>query len=345
MKAVKPEESRADAFADEQGPQVGQSTNAFTPMSEVVPQPVEWLWGLRIPRGEMTLLDGDPGTNKSSMAIDLAARVTTGRPMPDGTDGLSGGALLLSAEDSIRKTMAARLMAAGANMARTWVATKPLSLAADLGVIERAALRVDAQLIVIDPLMVYLGRDSGRDQSVRQALTPLQGFADRSGACILTIRHLTKTASRSALYRGGGSIGIIAAARSALLAGRSPDDAGMRVLCHTKSNLGPIAASLLFEPVDVDGAVALRWHGECDHTAEDILAPPRSGSPKLHAAKEFLGSTLSGGPEPQRVVAEKAAGLGISYGTLERAKVAIGVESKRAGFGPGSSVSWHLPRA
>ena len=53
-----------------------------TLLSEVVEESVEWLWEGRIPLGKLTVIDGDPGTGKSALTIDLAARVSTGRDMP-----------------------------------------------------------------------------------------------------------------------------------------------------------------------------------------------------------------------------------------------------------------------
>jgi phage N-6-adenine-methyltransferase len=54
-------------------------------LSELNPEATEWLWHLRIPKGELTVVDGDPSVNKSSLLLDIAARVSTGRAMPDGT--------------------------------------------------------------------------------------------------------------------------------------------------------------------------------------------------------------------------------------------------------------------
>jgi hypothetical protein len=312
-------------------------------MSDIVPQPVEWLWQHRIPLGELTIVDGDPGVNKSTLTIDLAARVTTGRDMPDGTPGRAGGVLLLSAEDSVRKTLVTRLAAAGANMSRLWVATRPLTIPNDMDVIEDAASLIGAKLIVVDPLLVFLGRDANRDQSIRQGLAPLAQLAQKANAAILTVRHLNKSGTRSSLYRGSGSIGIMAAARSALLVGKCPQDPGRRVMCHTKSNLGPLAPSLLFEPVDSEGTVVLKWHGECAYTADDILKPPTGHGEKLGGATKFLAELLGTGLTPQKEVAARAAEARISFGTLERAKSALGVESDRQGFGRGSKVLWRLP--
>jgi hypothetical protein len=53
-----------------------------TLLSDVVEESVEWLWEARIPLGKLTVIDGDPGTGKSALTIDLAARVSTGREMP-----------------------------------------------------------------------------------------------------------------------------------------------------------------------------------------------------------------------------------------------------------------------
>jgi len=53
-----------------------------TLLSDVVEESVEWLWEGRIPLGKLTVIDGDPGTGKSALTANLAARVSTGRQMP-----------------------------------------------------------------------------------------------------------------------------------------------------------------------------------------------------------------------------------------------------------------------
>src|SRR3981189_3754467 len=51
--------------------------------SELAPQKVRWLWPDRIPLGRITLLVSDPGLGKSLLTLDIAARVSTGKPWPD----------------------------------------------------------------------------------------------------------------------------------------------------------------------------------------------------------------------------------------------------------------------
>ena len=137
--------------------------------------------------------------------------------------------------------------------------------------------------------MAFLGRDANNDQKVRQALMPLRAIAERTNMAVVLVRHLNKSGGRHSMYRGSGSIGIIGTTRSGLLVGKHPDDPNMRVLCHTKSNLGPLGPSLLFEPVtDDSGVVRIEWRGECDYTADDLLKPSNGHGDKLENAKKFL---------------------------------------------------------
>jgi hypothetical protein len=313
-------------------------------LSAIEPRPVEWLWRDRIPLGELTLVDGDPGTNKSSVTLDLAARVSTGREMPDGTPGLAGTVLLIAGEDSIPKTLRQRLQAAGADLNKVAVPGRDVIIPEDLNVVKEAAVKLGAKLIVIDPLVLFLGRNANSEQSVRQALKPLQEFAAQRNVAVVMVRHLNKSGGRQALYRGSGSIAIVAATRSALLIGKDPRDENRRVLCHMKSNLGPLAPSLLFEPVMGDGGMKIEWRGECDYEAEDLLTRSKEGSAgsRRAEAESFLRELLADGPVAQKEVQAKATAAGFAMRTVERAKDALGVRSQRRGFGPGSSCLWEL---
>jgi hypothetical protein len=88
-------------------------------IADVVRVPLEWLWPSRIPAGKLTILDGDPGLGKSTISIDLAARVSTGRPFPGETTGRApAGVVLLSAEDGLADTIRPGVEAAGGDPAR-----------------------------------------------------------------------------------------------------------------------------------------------------------------------------------------------------------------------------------
>ena len=324
----------------------GRTNDPFTLLSDVAVKPVQHLWEPYVPLGELTVLDGDPGTSKSSFTLDLAARVSTGRPMSgEMKESPPGGVLLLSAEDSITKTLPLRLQAAGADLTRIAVLHETLSIPTGLGTIEAAACKLRARLLVIDPLMAFLEKDANSDQKVRQALMPLRAFAERTNTAVILVRHLNKRGGGHTLYRGSGSIGIIGTTRSALLIGKHPDDPNMRVLSHEKCNLSPEGPSLLFEPLSDDGgAVRIEWRGECDLKGKDLLKPTKDHEDKMDAARKFLLDALANGPVEQRRLKAMAAEAAIAWRTVERGKEILGLVSRREGWGPGSVCYWELPK-
>lgn len=187
-------------------------------------------------------------------------------------------------------------------------------------------------------------RGANKEQSIRQVTTRLKGVAERNNIAIILVRHLNKSGGRQSLYRGGGSIGIIAATRSALLVAKSPDDPHMRVLCHVKSNLGPLAPSLLFEPVTLqENVVGIRWRGPCDFNGEELLGGIGKGGGKLEEAKGFLLELLREGPVEQKEIAGQCAAKAIAYRTVERAKDALEIVSTRKGFSGNGVFFWELP--
>jgi len=330
--------NRIDIRADE-------NQLSYALLSEIKPKQSSALWHPRIYHGEPTIIDGDPGTNKSSMVLDLAARLTVGAEMPDGGKAVKGGVVLLVGEDSIAKTVVPRLKAAGADLSRIAVLTNAVTIPDGLPVVMRAARKVKAKMLVIDPLMAFLGPNANIDQAVRKALTPLVEFADKTGIAVVMVRHMNKSGGRHALYRGSGSIGIIAATRSALLVTKAPHDADMRVLCHLKNNLGPDAPSLLFEPITTkNGVVRIKWRGQCDIKAEDLLRNTHGKADRLEEAKNFMLKVLAEGAVAQQVVKAKANAVNLAWRTVERAKEVLGVESNRKGWGPGSRCYWCLSK-
>ncbi len=337
-----------------------ESAHVGTLLSEVSPEPVSWLWRGRIARGKITLIDGDPGTGKSALTADLAARASVGRPWPDGAPCEAGGVVIVSYEDGLSDTIRPRIDAAGGDPSRVLaLATVPdgeggeraLSIPEDLPLLRRAIERVEAVLVIVDPLMAALSgeRNAHKDQDVRRALAPLAALAGETGAAVVVVRHLNKASGGNPLYRGGGSIGIIGAARSALLVARHPEDERRRVLAPLKSNLASPPPSLAFTLVEAaNGAVRVEWKGETALSAAALLAGPADEEERdaLTEAKEFLGEALAGGPIPAREVQEEAQAAGIAKRTLDRARKALGVEVRRqgkAGRRGGGTWYWSLP--
>ena len=240
-------------------------------LTEIKTQTIDWLWPKRIPLGKITILDGDPGMGKSLLALSVAASVSTGLPMPDGTPGKQGGVILIAPEDSAADTIKPRLKAAGGDPSRVLLLNTivkrnaekikiddwSFTLSRDLHLLEVGIKQIKAVLVIVDPLTAVLGKhiDQSRDQAVREVFTPLAQLAERFGCAILIIRHLSKVGSGNLLYRGAGSIGIIAAARLGLIVVQDPDDEQKRILATTKNNLSKQANNLTFQVVENERGV------------------------------------------------------------------------------------------
>lgn len=333
-----------------------------TILADVEPVRVSWLWPGRIPLGRLTVLDGDPGLGKSSLTLDLAARVTRGGSMPDGTRGLDGpaGVILLGAEDGLADTVRPRLDAAGADPSRVYALTgvrqyddedrdPRLPTVQDTAAIREAAAGVGGMLLVVDPLSAYMGAgvDGHRDIDVRTALAGLAQLAEATGLAVLLVRHLRKSGAANPLYAGGGSIAIIAAARSGLLLARDPDDDERLVLATTKGNLAPPQPSLGLRVVTTDDALRVEWTGPSARSAVDLLAVqagPEARTARDEAA-EWLRGELDGGPVAVADLRRTARVVGVSWRTVERAKSALRVVAERDTDAGGKVVgwSWRMP--
>src|SRR5262245_36019651 len=88
-------------------------------MDQIKAEKVDWLWRNRIPIGRMTMLDGDPGSGKSTLSLVIASAVTRGCALPFGEKPKSpANVLLMSCEDGYSDTIRPRLDSAGADVSR-----------------------------------------------------------------------------------------------------------------------------------------------------------------------------------------------------------------------------------
>ena len=328
-------------------------------LADVTPERVRWLWPHRLPRGKLVVIDGDPSVGKSTLTLDIAARVSTGATWPDGAPGTEPAAvLLLSAEDGLGDTIAPRLTAAGADQTKVHALVEveiygededdgprrvPPSLPRDIPLMERIIRLHGVQLLVVDVLMAFLSGkvDSHRDQDVRSVLHLLSAMAERTGCCILLVRHLNKAAGASALYRGGGSIGIIGAARAAYLVARDPDDTDRRIIAVTKLNIAVEPPALAYRLVDdpANHCARVVWEdAPTTHTAQDLLRGPADDDERTEQdeAADWLINHLRGNVEcAAGDVIRAGERAGISKRTLQRARKRAGVSSRKATFGGG----------
>jgi len=348
------DERRADSIREARVPGVGESFAIVRRLGDVEREEIEWLWDKRIPRGKITVLDGDPEVGKSYLSLAIASAVTLGTALPDGDPGLADGVLILTAEDGLGDTVRPRAEDMGADLRKihclTAVATsdgktKHFSLADDLPALEGYLQSCPISLVIIDPINAYLGAsiDTNKDAALRSVLTPVAELAERFRVAVLVIRHLTKGNRDKAIYRGQGSIAYVAAARSVLLAGKNPADETERAIVCIKNNLAEHPTGTAFEIREGQ----FRWKGPTTLTAEDLLRPESGdGRSAVDEAVDFLKEALGNGARPINELGKEAKPHGISPAALGRARKKIGIKSRRigeAGKRGGGVWLWSLP--
>jgi hypothetical protein len=314
--------------------------DAVVPFSQLTPRSVAWLWLYHLGFGKLAMLDGDPDQGKSYIALDICARLSTGRPMPDGSPGPGVvPSFILQDEDSAEDTTRPRLEALGANLdhIHTWRDLygrgRKIWVPGDLDLLDGALQKTGARFVVLDPVMAFLERSvvANSDQGVREALSPLAHLLDERSATGMMVRHLNKQGGTSPLYRGGGSIGLLAACRSGWLVARDPKFPERRVLAQVKNNLAERQPSLAYElRPRPSGPPTLTWLGESAWTASALLLAARSmqRAPERDRACEFLMHLLRDGPQQSRAVWAAAQRESLSDRTLRRARKRLGIRTE-----------------
>jgi hypothetical protein len=314
----------------------------FTALADVPAEPERgWLWTGRLPRGALSILDGDPGVGKSSITLDLAARFSSGRPMPfeaAPAAGSPGHVLILSAEDSAAAVVRPRLERCGADLSKILVHSpdRPDLLAFPDGweQVEALAAERPLGLVIVDPLMAFFqgGVDSNKDADVRRTFRQATALADRTKAAVLFVRHLNKNGTQKALYRGGGSIGIIGAARCALLAAAHPRQPGRGAVAVSKSNYGDLALGAVYQP-RLSGPL-LDWIEETGFSADELAVARSPHLSSLSKAIAFLQALLADGEGHEcRALLRQAQAEGLHPRTVYRAREELPIVSTRGADG------------
>lgn len=316
-------------------------------MADVEAEEVSWLWYPYIPKGKLTLLEGDPGIGKSWVSLAIATAISLGKGLP-GTEAIEPASVLVaSAEDGLGDTIRPRLNAMVANVKNVHAIKELLDFSnGGLGILEGYISQIHPALVIVDPLVAYIGAgvDIHRANETRAVMARLADIAERHNCAILAIRHLTKGGTLKPIYRGLGSIDFAAACRSVLMAGCDPDNEQKRGIVQIKSNLAPKGQAIGFELRDG----GFYWTGESDLTAAKILAAEDSGEVKTarDEAADFLRDELRDGPVEWQQIERDRKAAGLTEITLRRARESLGIKIRREGEpgrrGGGRSV-WELP--
>ena len=297
-------------------------------MQDVEVEEVKWLIYPFIPYGKITIIQGDPGEGKTTLVLQIIARLTKGESIVNEEAKEPINVIYQTAEDGLADTIKPRLLSADADCSKVLVIDDkdtPLTMR-DVR-LEQAIVETNAKLVVLDPIQGFLGADVDmhRANEIRPVMKHISELAEKYKCAIILIGHMNKSSMGKSAYRGLGSIDFQAAARSVLIVGRIKDEPEIRVVCQTKSSLAPEAKSLAFRLSEENG---FEWIGDYDVTADDLLSGTAKGA-KKQAAIEFLENTLANGQLPQTEIIELAKQKGIADRTLRTAKDDLGIKSKR----------------
>jgi hypothetical protein len=214
---------------------------------------------------------------------------------------------------------------------------RPVSLPTDLPQIAALIRQHDIAMVVVDPFVAFLdGKLSvNNDADVRRCLGQMAAVAEETCSAWLLIRHLNKKSGLSAVYRGGGSIGITGACRAMFMVGPDPADPEGRILAPVKTNLSVEPPSLRFSLESAAGTSRVRWGDACEVSAHDILQAPREGrggSSKCDDAKRILSDILGNGSRGSNEVETAMTEAGISKSTYWRARRELGVTAEKTEY-------------
>jgi DNA repair protein RadA/Sms len=325
-------------------------------MDKVDPKEIDWLWPGWLPKGKITLIEGDGSMGKSTLTLQIAAIVSRGWPFPDslgrpGQPRPPAGVILMAGEDGLADTVRPRLDRAGADVSKVMAVTKIQDLFGkepgekritleDIAELEELIREKDVALLVVDPLQAYLGSrvDMNATNEVRPICDEFAAMLERTNCVGLIIRHFRK-AEGSPSQRGGGSVDFYNVARGVINVGVDPDDEDPRnpskyIMALAKHNITKRPESLLYTLSD-----GFKWAGVSEYTAHEIVRYEASkrvsgaftGRSRTEEAKEIILEALGGVPLNSAHLKDILYKAGLNDATIDRAKKDLGVISKKIG--------------
>ena len=330
--------------------------------ADIKPLPVTWLWPGWVPAGKLTILAGAAGTGKTTLALALAAVLTTGGRWPDGSGcERPGNVLIWSSEDVADDTLVPRLIASGADLSRCHFIegiaqdgeSVPFDPSQDIPDLRRAAEAIGGvSLLLIDPIVSAVAGDMHRANDVRRSLQAVVDFADAHGCAVIGITHFAKGgAGKAPQDRVIGSQAFGALARMVLVTAKE-EGSTRRVMARAKSNIAPddggVAYSL--ELVTIAGGIEAThavWEGVIEGTAREILGEVETDDDgdddTRNDLERMLRDTIvdAGGMMPAKALQAEVRDAGHSWDAAKRLKKSMGIEAKKLSMG-GAWV-WFLP--
>jgi AAA domain len=337
---------------EDPGPQL-----RVTPVSLIKIKATEWLWHHRVPLGALTLLPGREGTGKSTAGAWLAAQITRGT-LPGVYEGVPKGVFYAAREDDWERTIAPRLVAAGADTAKvyrldvevTGGGLIELVLPQHIELLRDGIRKYEVGLLFLDPLMSVINGsiDTHKDREARSALEPLAALAMETDSAVVGLAHFSKAMTTDALNLVMASKAFTAVPRAVIGMARDEDaeEDNVVVVSQIKSNLGPMEIPSLkftFQQVTVETEDGRGAHvgrlvelGESSRSVTEILAGrgDEADQDNWNEAAWWLYEhvTGAGGEAAARDIFTAGKTAGHSKDSLKRASQKLALAKRKDGF-------------
>lgn len=324
-------------------------------MADVEEENLDWIWYPYLARGEVSILEGDPGLGKSYLAQMIAKAICDGEPLMSvkKIGVVSGKVAYFDLENSSGTVTKKRLTSNGMkHFERYFQDEEPFSIDDDerMEQVYDAVDRLRPTLVVFDTMNTYMGgADTHKASEVQQVFKRFVDIARRFKCSVMVLRHLTKSNKNGdkALYRGQGSIAFSGMARVVMTVGVSPDDKDTRVMAVTKLNVARIPKALTFTIESVPDTIKefdrsrFVWGDFVDLSADEIIASSANGK---HDDEEdvvtlWLRQFLDEGAMSFAAVMRAAGPKSFTEKMVMKAANAMGI--RRDGEGKGTM--WSLP--
>ena len=238
-------------------------------LDQIAMEPIDWLIKNWLPLGKLVLLAGQAGTGKTQLAISIAANLSAGSTLVDGSQHPPSNVLIWTGEDDASTVIVPRFKAAMADMSRVHIIQgvtepngkrRPFDFSVDLMELKcRAAEMGHVVLIIIDPIVSVVTGDSNKSSDVRAGLQPIVELAQELNCSIIGITHYRKgIGSQNVSDDVLGSQAYIAVPRVAWGTKRRDSDQAC-VLAIIKNNLAPVIGGYEYA---IEPCVVYNNHGQ-----------------------------------------------------------------------------------
>ena len=323
-------------------------------------EPLEFFWDPVLPMASLTHFGGPSSAGKSPVTVDLAARITTGAPWPDGKPNIYGprSVIMLNVEDRAEDTILPRFLLAGGDRSRLCIVEgtrfeddkgteleRMLALDSDMALLTELAESIpDLGLISADPVTNYLGRQRMNNEAeVRSVLTPYAKLAQRLRVCAITVGHHNKSDSKDPLQKMMGAAAFVGVARAVWSFGNDPDGETpyCRMMAPARGNIGDQAMKYR-TTVNEARTVSIVWNGWGEGSAEDTVTHvTREDRGKADDAADALKEFLSAGPRSSIDCKKMLKEMGVSNMTRVRRKAGVASSEKGPGINTKDAV-WRM---